>query len=70
MKALKHKETGEWLSRIMYNGELTNGIMPKILYDTAKNAQQVQDEWNQLNHKQIDLSMYELIEIEIIEKVK
>ncbi len=70
MKALRRKDTKEWLAEI-YDGRLYTGEMPKPVSNAMMSVEQIAIAINfgQSNKdKHIDLSDYELVEIELVVK--
>ena len=70
MKALRRKDTGEWLSMVTPSGALFNGNAPKEVGEKMNTVQEVEDTENIFRHENCRLTLtdYELVEIEIVVK--
>ena len=68
MKALRRKDNNEWLGGIDESGGYTSKI-PK-LFNEPDSVGQIEKWYENNGWSRMDLSDYELIEIEIVEKRK
>ena len=68
MKALRRKDTKQFVSKIGKGGELQHGELPQQVSDKIVSTTQIEEWYKQFTDTIVDLSNHEIVEVMIVEK--